>query len=100
MLRQILSSAIKPTIRNSTLQQRAFSVSVVRMAEGDTGAIRSGGAAQGDSFSKREKANEDLYVKDQERQKLAALKAKLEEQRKHLTELDKHIDQLQKESEK
>ncbi|KAL8761778.1 MAG: hypothetical protein Q9184_002139 [Pyrenodesmia sp. 2 TL-2023] len=61
------------------------------MAEGDTGGIRSGGAAQGDAFSKREKANEDFYVRDQEMQKLRALKKKIEEHKKHLEELEKNV---------
>ncbi|KAL8922699.1 MAG: hypothetical protein Q9208_005012 [Pyrenodesmia sp. 3 TL-2023] len=61
------------------------------MAEGDTGGIRSGGAAQGDAFVKREKANEDFYVRDQEMQKLRALKKKIDEHKKHLEELEKNV---------
>ncbi|KAI9823365.1 MAG: hypothetical protein M1826_007776 [Phylliscum demangeonii] len=69
------------------------------MAEGATGsgASRSGGMAQGDSFTRREQANEDMYVKEQEKEKLRALKEKLNQQRAHLDELDKHIDELTKE---
>ncbi|KUL88414.1 hypothetical protein ZTR_05469 [Talaromyces verruculosus] len=76
---------------------RSFSVASVRMGEGDTGAPRAGGVAAGDSFTKREAAQENLYVKEKELQKLRELKAKLKEQRKHLDELDKHIDDLTKE---
>lgn len=54
------------------------------MAGGDTGATRSGGAAQGDAFTKREKANEDFYVRDQEKAKLEALKKKIQDQEKAL----------------
>ncbi|KAL8992824.1 MAG: hypothetical protein Q9169_006810 [Polycauliona sp. 2 TL-2023] len=61
------------------------------MAEGDTGAPKSGGAAQGDAFSKREAANEDYYVRQKEMEKLANLKQKIEEHKKHLEELDKHV---------
>ncbi|MCJ1362312.1 hypothetical protein MMC16_001415 [Acarospora aff. strigata] len=66
------------------------------MAAGDTGAARSGGEAAGDAFSKREKANEDYYVKQKEREKLMLLREKLKQQRQHLDELEKHIDEVTK----
>ena len=56
---------------------RAFSLAARRMAEGDAGATRSGGAAQGDAFTKREQASEDYYVRQQEKDKLAKLKQKI-----------------------
>lgn len=54
--------------RNLTRSSRLFSTSVRTMAEGDvgSGSSRPGGMAQGDAFSKREKANEDQYVRQQE----------------------------------
>ena len=82
------------------------------MAEGDTGGVRSGGAAQSDSFSKREQADENLYVRQKEMEKfvlqaikqdplltiaarLQALKQKIDEHKKQLEELDKHVaDQM------
>ncbi|MCJ1291700.1 hypothetical protein MMC34_003245 [Xylographa carneopallida] len=67
------------------------------MAEGSTGGTRAGGEAQGDSFTKREKANEDFFIRKQEKEKLLQLKAKLADQQKHLEELSKHIDELAKE---
>ncbi|MCJ1240411.1 hypothetical protein MMC14_008413 [Varicellaria rhodocarpa] len=66
------------------------------MAAGDTGATRSGGVAQSDSINKREKANEDMYVRQQEREKLMQMKEKLLEQQKHLKDLDKQIADLGK----
>ncbi|KAI4155809.1 MAG: hypothetical protein LQ340_000742 [Diploschistes diacapsis] len=69
------------------------------MAEGATGATRAGGAASSDSFSKREKANEDMAIKNREREKLMALKAKVEAQQKHLKDLSDHIDQMSVEQE-
>jgi hypothetical protein len=44
-----------------------------------------------DAFSKREKASEDLYVRQKEREKLKELKAKIEQQQKHLKELGDHM---------
>jgi len=64
------------------------------MAEGDTGAPRSGGVASGDAFTKREAADESMYVKRKEMEKLKSLKAKISEQKKHLKELEDHIDEL------
>ncbi|QIW98913.1 hypothetical protein AMS68_004431 [Peltaster fructicola] len=59
------------------ISARPVSTSAVRMAAGDAGAPRSGGAAQGDAFTKREQASEDYYVRQQEAQKLEALKKKI-----------------------
>ncbi|CAF9906267.1 MAG: hypothetical protein ALECFALPRED_002179 [Alectoria fallacina] len=61
------------------------------MAEGDTGATKSGGSAQGDAFSKREQADENLYVRQKEQEKLQQLKQKIADHKKHLDDLDKHV---------
>ncbi|KAF8538395.1 mitochondrial ATPase inhibitor, IATP-domain-containing protein [Trichophaea hybrida] len=68
-------------------------------SEGATGSgySRPGGQAAGDSFTKREKAAEDLYIRQQEQLKLKELKAKLQAQRKHLDDLDAHVDEMTKE---
>jgi len=78
--------------------QRSFSVAAIRSAEGDTGAARSGGAASGDSFSKREAASENLFIRQKEKESLQKLKEKLQTQRAHLDELDKHVKELEKDS--
>ncbi|WPH00535.1 Hypothetical protein R9X50_00336400 [Acrodontium crateriforme] len=75
---------------------RAFSVSTRQMAGGDTGAPRSGGAAQSDAFTKREKANEDHYVKRQEAEKLAALKKKIADHEADLAKTREEVEKLQK----
>jgi hypothetical protein len=66
------------------------------MAEGDAGAPRSGGAAQGDAFTKREQASEDYYVRQQERQKLEALKKKIADQEAALAKDREEVEQLNK----
>ncbi|EHL03395.1 putative ATPase inhibitor, mitochondrial [Glarea lozoyensis 74030] len=68
------------------------------MAGGDTGAPRSGGIAQGDAFSKREKANEDYTIRMREKEKLLELRKKVAEQQDHLKKLEDHIDELSKSS--
>jgi len=71
-------------------------MSAVRAAEGDTGSVRSGGSASGDSFQKREQANENMFIRQKEMESLKKLKEKLALQRKHLDELDSHIAELEK----
>merc|ERR1712187_954758 len=66
---------------NRLIGNRSFSAIAPRMGEGDTGAPKSGGAAASDSFSRREAANEAVYIKQQEQEKLQALKKKLSDQR-------------------
>lgn len=44
-----------------------------------------------DSFSRREKAQEDLYIRQRERERLVKLREKLNAQKKHLDELDAHM---------
>ena len=44
-----------------------------------------------DAFTKREKANEDYFVKQKEREKLMALRDKIKAQQQHLKELDEHL---------
>lgn len=53
------------------------------MAETDRGP-GAGGATQGDSFKKRESASEDLYVRQQEQEKLRILKQKIQDSEKQL----------------
>lgn len=73
---------------------RTFSLAARRMAEGDTGAPRSGGAAQGDAFTKREQASEDYYVREQEKQKLEALKKKIADQEAQTAKDREEVEKL------
>lgn len=58
-------------------------------SEGSTGSHRGYG---GDSFTKKEKANENFYIKQHEKEQLQKLKEQLE---KHKTELKNVEEQLQ-----
>lgn len=75
---------------------RAFSAVARRMAEGDAGAPRSGGAAQGDAFTKREQASEDYYVREQEKEKLAALKKKIADAEAQTAKDREEVEKLNK----
>ncbi len=68
------------------------------MAEGDTGAPRSGGSAQGDAFTKREQASEDYYVRQQEKEKLEKLKKKIADQEAALAKDREEVEKLGKSS--
>lgn len=56
---------LRLALPRTTLSTRSFSALTRRMAEGDTGSTRSGGAASGDAFTKREQADESLYIRRQ-----------------------------------
>jgi hypothetical protein len=73
------SRTIQPPTQTTTTPStiRSFSAITQRMAAGDTGSTRSGGAASSDAFNKKESAEEGLYVKKQEAEKLAALRKKI-----------------------
>ncbi|EGD90593.1 hypothetical protein H112_02059 [Trichophyton rubrum D6] len=87
----------RPAFRASRLPAtRSFSVAAVRMTEGSTGAPRSGGQQSSDIWTKRESAEEALYMKKKEHEKLLALREKLKQQRAHLDELDAHLEELTK----
>lgn len=44
-----------------------------------------------DAFSKREQADENLYVRQKEQEKLQQLKQKIADHKKHLDALDKDV---------
>ena len=70
------------------------------MAEGDAGAPRSGGAAQGDAFTKREQASEDYYMRQQEKSKLEALKKKIADNEAQLAKDREEAENLTKKDHK
>ncbi|GAA6055241.1 hypothetical protein JCM3770_001502 [Rhodotorula araucariae] len=70
-------------------QARAFSLSALRSSEG----MPSGHGT--DAFKKREKGQEDAYVRDAEREKLKALKKSIEASKAHLAELEKSHGELE-----
>jgi len=95
MLRTTISNSVRRPATAAILTSR---LSARAMSEGSAGSgfSRPGGEAQGDSFTKREKANEDYYVRKKELEKLAAIKEKLKQQRQHLDDLDKHLEEFTK----
>ncbi|ODQ78463.1 hypothetical protein BABINDRAFT_39410 [Babjeviella inositovora NRRL Y-12698] len=84
MLSQISRRALTS---NRAIAMRMYS-------EGATGAPR--GASSDDAFSKREAAQENLYVKQHEKEQLAALRKKLAEQEKTISDIQGKLDDLEK----
>ncbi|PHH78337.1 hypothetical protein CDD80_7023 [Ophiocordyceps camponoti-rufipedis] len=72
----------------------AFSTTTRAMAEGDVGAPPKAGGSN--AFSRREKASEDMAIRQREKEKLLELKKQLNEQKQHLDRLSEHIDQITK----
>jgi len=97
---QIMSSALRisRSFRPLTNQVQAarFSVAARMMAEGDSGSARSGGSASSDAFTKREEASENLYIKQQEKQRLEALKAKIAKGEDQLAKDKKEAEDMSK----
>ncbi|RKF51382.1 putative mitochondrial atpase inhibitor [Golovinomyces cichoracearum] len=87
MYRQTISRLVK------LLPQGRMTLSTTArvMASGDTGAPRAGGSRADDSFSSREKSNENLGIKIREREKLNELRNKISEQHEHLNRLEEHL---------
>ena len=71
----------------STATIRSFSAVSQRMAG-------EGSQTQSDAFSKREKANEDYYVREEEKKKLEALKKKIADQEADLAKDRKELEGL------
>lgn len=82
-----------PRIPTAT-STRSFSAIFRRMAEGDAGAPRSGGQAQSDAFTKREKASEDYYVKQQEQKKLEELRKRIADKEADLAKDRKEAEEI------
>ncbi|USW56148.1 Putative mitochondrial ATPase inhibitor [Septoria linicola] len=76
------------------VSSRSFSIAARRSAGGDTGSARSGGAASGDAFTKREEANEAYYIKQHEKEKLEKLKQKIADGEAQLAKDRKEADDI------
>ena len=68
------------------------------MAEGDTGAPRSGGSAQGDAFTKREQASEDYAIKQREKEKLQELRQRIADKEAELAKARFEAEEILKKS--
>ncbi|KAF1356246.1 mitochondrial ATPase inhibitor, IATP-domain-containing protein [Delphinella strobiligena] len=80
-----------------TTQTARFSAVARRAAGGDAGAPRSGGSAQGDAFTKREEASENYYVRQHEKEKIEALRAKIRQGEADLKKDNEALNALNKE---
>lgn len=74
----------KPSPTHTIL--RTLTTSPTLSSEGATGATRPGGAAHSDAFTKREKAAEDMWVREREKNIMAVLRDKIARQEALLEE--------------
>jgi len=88
MFRQSLTKATR------TASRASFSTSARTMAGGDTGAPRTGGAASGDAFTKREKGMEDYAIREREKLKAQEILARIAEQEKSLHQLKSSLNEI------
>lgn len=79
-----------------TTTARSFSIGARLRAAGDTGGTRSGGAAQGDAFSKREQSSENYEIRKREMEKLEALKRKIADNEAQLAKDRQEVEGLNK----
>jgi hypothetical protein len=89
-----IARVARPLVANS--QVARFSIAPRMMAAGDAGSARSGGAASGDAFTKREEASENLYVKRQEAEKLEAMRKKVKDGEAQLAKDKADLDKADK----
>ncbi|CAN6619539.1 F(1)-ATPase inhibitor IF(1), mitochondrial [Trichomonascus vanleenenianus] len=88
---------ISSIARRAILSKPAFNMGAVRAyTEGATGAPRpeQGGS---DAFNKRERAQEDYYVRQHEAEKLKALREELQKAKEERQKSDDNIEKLNKE---
>ncbi|KAJ5543587.1 ATPase inhibitor IATP mitochondria [Penicillium sp. DV-2018c] len=95
-----MQSTSRPILRITTNPAllRALSTTPRVMGAGDLGSPKAHGftSTDKDSFTRREAAQEGMYIRQQELDKINRLKLKLKEQRKHMDELDKHLEEYAK----
>lgn len=74
----------RPTVTTVLLRRSLFSTTTPKHAEGDTGSLRHGGMQSSDSWTRREKAAEDMYIKGREKAIMHLLKEKIAKQEQQL----------------
>lgn len=74
-------------LTRKSISTRSFAVTRAAFADAPS---------KGDAFKDRENAQETAYIKKHEAEQLAKLKAKLEEQKKVVSDLEKEIKEIKK----
>ncbi|PYI04414.1 hypothetical protein BO78DRAFT_431333 [Aspergillus sclerotiicarbonarius CBS 121057] len=98
-----LHQASRPLIRASSASSRVrpFSIAVPARREGEIVSPKPCGyLAEKNPFVHRDAANETYFVKSTEAEKFRLVRQKMLEQRRHLEELERHIQDLAREQAK
>lgn len=90
-LKQTLKSSQYSSQKMISITKRSYTLGSM---DGSVGSAR--GSGNEDSFTKREKANEDMYIKQHEREQLAHLREQIERHKTELKELENKIDKMGK----
>ncbi|KAH0844837.1 hypothetical protein AYO21_05829 [Fonsecaea monophora] len=94
MLRTTIPRSCMTRIRTPQFCQSFVTVRP-NWSEGDTGSIRAGGVAASDSFNRREQVLENMYFKQHEIENIRKMREKLLAQRKHLDEVESHLNEME-----
>ncbi|EXJ68141.1 uncharacterized protein A1O5_08756, partial [Cladophialophora psammophila CBS 110553] len=94
MLRTTITRNCMTRIRTPQFCQ-SFATTRQSWSEGDTGAVRPGGIAVSDPFNRREQVLENMYFKQHEMENIQKMKEKLAAQRKHLDEVESHLNDME-----
>ncbi|CDO95588.1 unnamed protein product [Kluyveromyces dobzhanskii CBS 2104] len=89
----MLSRSTRSILTRASKAQPA-AIRMYSSSEGSVGSTRSDGSS--DAFTKREKAQEDLYVKQHEKEQLAQLREQLKQQQKKIDNLEEKLDNIRK----
>ncbi|PWY81672.1 hypothetical protein BO94DRAFT_587378 [Aspergillus sclerotioniger CBS 115572] len=98
-----LHQASRPLVRASQISSRVrpFSIAVPARREGEIVTPKPRGyLAEKNPLVHRDAANETHFVKSEEAEKFRLVRQKMLEQRRHLDELERHIQDLAKEQAK
>ncbi|KIW32075.1 uncharacterized protein PV07_03649 [Cladophialophora immunda] len=94
MLRTSIPRSCMTRIRTPQFCQ-SFATTRQSWSEGDTGAVRPGGVAVSDPFNRREQVLENMYFKQHEIENIRKMREKLAAQRKHLDEVESHLNEME-----
>lgn len=84
---RLITSRAIPTLRTFATTPRILAV-------GDTGSgfSRPQGERAGDAWTRREQASEEMWIRNEERNRLLALKERMARREEHMDELERHLD--------
>lgn len=90
----ISRSNIRQTLKQTPKVMGMMRQYTVGSSEGSTGSHR--GLGSEDSFTKKEKAQENFYIKQHEKEQLLKLKEQLQKHKEEVKNIEEQIDNIKK----